>query len=188
MENNFKPLYKEIYNDCILKLKAQKRPQIKLTEEIILDLKEHWPKNSELAQSAKLQDLKEILCILDNSQSTTEAFDSLLLSILEEITNEEILIYTLSVIQKQTIAQSLKTGNILNFKFFESFRALLKSNSPEIKEWALRTVESLGPMSMRLKKEILEAKPSFFKRLNPHQKNCADIIEYIESEWKRMGM
>lgn len=185
MENNFKDLYKE----CIQKLKEGRRPQIKLDDETITHLKNSWPSLELLnTNQAAREDLKEILCLLDNSQTTTDAFDPELLLLLENIKNEKELIFGLSVIQKQTIAHSLKTGKILDYRFFTQFKELLKSTSPELKEWTLRTVESLGPMSLRLKADILAAKPSFFKRLNSHQKNCADIIDYLEAEWKRLGM
>lgn len=175
-----KTLIEQTYETCIEKLKMGARPQIRLTDELILEINEAWPlKDSEQA-------LKQILCILDNSMTTTNAFDEKLLHSLRETTKPETLIFLLSAIQKQTIAHSQKTGNMFSFEFFNSFKTLLLNDDPELKEWTLRTIESLGPLSLRLKKEILEAKPTLLQRLNAHHKNSAQIIEYMEKDWKRL--
>lgn len=175
--------FDKIYEECITKLKNGQRPQIKLTEEMVLLISSLWPKD--LKNDSKVL-LRKILCILDNSQTSTNAFDQLLLKTLEREIDDETMIYMLSVIQKQSITQSFKSGHIIDYKFFETFKNLLKTNNPELKEWTLRTIESLGPLSLRLKKEVLAARPGLLKQLNHHQKNCAAIIDYMEKDWRRL--
>ena len=51
---------------------------------------------------------------------------------------------------------------------------------------SLRTIATMGPLSLRLKKEILDAKPGFRKFINSHHKKNSQLIEYLENEWKRM--
>lgn len=175
-----KTLIEQTYETCIEKLKMGARPHIRLTDELALAINEAWP----LKDDSEV--LKQILCILDNSMNTTSAFDEKLLHSLGETKKPETLIFLLSAIQKQTIAHSQKTGNMISFEFFNRFKTLLLSDHPELKEWTLRTIESLGPLSLRLKKEILEAKPNLIQRLNAHHKNSAQIIEYMEKDWKRL--
>ena len=175
-----KTLIEQTYETCIEKLKMGARPHIRLTDELILAIKAQWPKTSEN------EALKQILCILDNSMNTTSEFDELFLISLSEIQNEQTLIFLLSAMQKQTIAHSLKTGNMINHEFFNRFKILLQTNHAELKEWTLRTIETLGPLSMRLKNEILASRPNLLQRLNTHHKNRAQIIEYMEKDWQRM--
>lgn len=178
-----KTLIEQTYETCIEKLKMGARPHIRLTDELILAINDSWPNKDD---SSDHEQLKQILCILDNSMNTTSAFDQRLLQSLKEIKKEETLIFILSAIQKQTIAHSQKTGNMINFEFFNCFKTLLKTDHPELREWTLRTIETLGALSMRLKEEILAAKPSFLQRLNAHHKNSAQIIEFMEKDWHRM--
>ena len=130
--------------------------------------------------------LKKILCILDNSQNTTSELNDLFIKTLKEIKDQEILIYTLSASQKHVIADGLKNGKMISIDFFEVLKNLLLSKNPEIKEWTLRTIETMGPLSLRFKKEVLAAKPGFLKVFNQHQKNSFQLIEYLEKEWIRM--
>ena len=55
-----------------------------------------------------------------------------------------------------------------------------------MKEWSLSTIETMGPLSLRFKKEVLAAKPGLLKLLNQHQNASSQLIEYLEKEWKRM--
>lgn len=170
------------YNECIEKLKAGSRPQIKLTIELIESLISEWDK---ALSNGNNENINKILCLLDNSQSTTKAFDTRLIDLLES-GKGEILVFALSVVQKQTIAQSQKSGVMFDMRLLEALKSLLKIEDPELKEWTLRTIESLGPLSLRLKKEILEAKPSFLSLFNSHNKNSAQIIDFMQKDWLRM--
>ncbi|MBC7428388.1 MAG: hypothetical protein H7336_07235 [Bacteriovorax sp.] len=177
--------YLRIYQEIIEKLKNDQRPKIVLTTELMAELRAEW----ESALSAtNLDSIKKILCILDNTQTTTSELNELFFKTLKQIKDQEILVYTLAASQKHVIADSFKTGHMISYEYFEILKNLLLDKNPEVKEWALRTIENLGPLSMRFQKEVLAAKPGLIKLFNQHQKASAQIIEYLEKEWKRMKL
>ena len=175
----------ELYEETIAKLKRDERPQIKLTLELIEELKREWQK----ALTAVTVDegmIKKILCILDNTQNTTREFNEYFFTTLAKIKDEDLLIYTLAASQKHVVAEALKTGVMIPGVYFDELKKLLKSKNPEILEWTLRTIETMGPLSLRFKKEVLEAKPGFVKFFNQHQKSASQIIELMEKQWEKM--
>ncbi len=182
--------YQDLYRETIEKLKQGQRPQIKLTPELLSELKAEWESAlmAGVDQARQNETIKKILCILDNSQNTTSELNELFFKTLKEIKDHELLVYALSASQKHVIAESLKTGKMISFEYFEILKNLIKDKNPEVKEWALRTIESLGPMSLRLKNEVLAAKPGLMKLFDKHQKASSQIIEYLENEWKRMKL
>lgn len=177
--------YLEIYQQTIEKLKLGQRPQIKLTPELLAELKKEW--ETALVSGAH-ESIKKILCILDNSQNTTSELNELFFKTLREVKEHELVVYCLSASQKHVIADSLKTGKMISFEYFEILKILIKDKNPEVKEWALRTIETLGPLALRLKTEVLAAKPGIMKLFNRHQKASSQIIEYLEAEWKRIKL
>ena len=180
--------YLRIYQETIEKLKNSQRPQIRLTLELIEELKLVWEKAlvSSQDQLEQLEAIKKILCILDNSQNTTSEFNDLFIKTLKEIKDSEILIYTLSASQKHVVADGLKNGKMISMEYFLILKELLLSKNPEITEWTLRTIETMGPLSLRFKKEVIAVKPGFLKFFNQHHKNSSQLIEYLEKEWVRM--
>lgn len=175
--------YQRIYQDAIHKLKLGQRPQIKLTPELLAELKAEWEK---AIASTQNETIKKILCILDNSQNTTSELNELFIKTFKQVKDNELLVYLLSASQKHVIADSLKTGKMISMEFFDVLKELLKNKNPEVLEWTLRTIESMGPLSMRLKQEVLNAKPGMMKFFNQHQKASSQLIEFLENEWKRM--
>ena len=180
--------YQRIYLDTIEKLKNGHRPQIKLTPELLAELKQEWEKALSTGTDKVMQSetLKKILCILDNSQNTTSELNELFFKTLKEIKDHELIVYALSASQKHVIADALKSGKMISLEYFEILKNLLLDKNPEVKEWTLRTIESLGPLSLRLKQEVLAAKPGLLKMFNKHQKASSQLVEFLEKEWKRM--
>ena len=109
-----------LYSEIIQKLKNHQRPQIRLSPEIIELIREVWSKALEEGNnSLQSSSLKKIFCILDNTQTTTSEFNGPFISTLKEVKNSEIIIYCLAASQKHLIADSLKTGKMIHFEFFE---------------------------------------------------------------------
>lgn len=173
----------ELYAETILKLKNDQRPKIMLSPELKEEIKKVW---TEALNGNREDALKQIFCILDNAQTTTSEFNDLFFRSLKEIKNSELIIYALAASQKHIVDHALKTGNMISFEYFEVLKKLLLDKNPEVKEWTLRTIESLGPMSLRLKQEVLKAKPSMLALLNKHQKASSQIIDYLEREWNHL--
>ena len=118
----------------------------------------------------------------------TSEFNELFFLTFKKIQNNDLVIYLLAASQKHVIGEALRTGDMIQEEYFQTLRELLKNKNPEVMEWTLRTIESLGPLSTRLKKEVLEAKPGFLKFFNQHQKASSQIIELLENQWKRMRL
>ncbi len=174
----------DLYLDIMAKLKAHQRPLLKLTPELIEELSIDWQKA--LNEPIDKQGLLEILCILDNTQNTSNAFNELFIITFEKCTHSDQLIHALAASQKHLVAQSLKSGVMLPQAYFDCLKNLLKNKNPEVIEWTLRTIEAMGPLSLRLKLEVRAAKPGLTKFFNPHQKSAAQIIELLEKQWERM--
>ena len=104
----------------------------------------------------------------------------------EKIRNQELLIYTLAASQKHVIAESLRSGNMISSAYFEKLKELLKNKNPEVVEWTLRTIETMGPLSLRFVKEVRAAKPGLLKFLSHHQKSSAQLISLMEKQWEKM--
>lgn len=177
--------YVRIYQEIIEKLKNDQRPKIVLTAELLAELASEWENALNINNH---ESIKKILCILDNTQTTTSELNELFFRTLKEIKDHELLVYSLSASQKHVIADSFKTGKMISSEYFDILKNLLLDKNPEVKEWALRTIENLGPLSMRFQKEVLAAKPGLIKLFNQHQKASAQIIEFLEQEWKRMKL
>lgn len=179
----------EIYADIIEKLKNDQRPRVPLTPELQAEIKRVWTEALSSEQHEKMHEkLKQIFCILDNAQTTTAEFNELFFKTLKELKNSELLIYALAASRKHVIEHSFKSGNMISFEYFEVLKKLLEDKNPELKEWTLRTIESLGPMSLRLRQEVIKAKPGLLTLLNKHQKASSQIINYLENEWKRIKL
>lgn len=177
--------YRELYTEIILKLKRHERPLIKLTPELAALLKSEWHKaldNAKIDESA----LKKILCILDNTQNMTSDFNELFIKTFEKIRDHDLLIYALAASQKHVIGESLRTGNMVSVAYLEKLKDLLKNKNPEVVEWTLRTIEAMGPLSLRFVKEVRELNFGIFKFLNQHQKSSAQIISLMEKQWEKM--
>lgn len=177
----------DLYLDTIEKLKRDARPLILLTPELILELKTEWQKamsKIKIDESA----LKKILCILDNTQNTTSELNEQFIITFEKIRDQNLLIYTLAASQKHVIGESLRTGNMISSAYFDKLKELLKSQDPEVVEWTLRTIETMGPLSMRFISNVREVKFGIFKFLNKNQKSSSQIIELMEKQWEKMHL
>lgn len=178
-----------IYVEVIEKLKKGHRPQIKLDTETIEEIAISWSKALEsFSESFPKDHLKKIFCILDNSQNSTDKFDELFLKTLNEIKDHDLIVYCLSASQKHMITESFKSGKMISFEYFNILKKLINHSQPEVKEWSLRTIETLGPLSLRLKDDVLKAKPGLDKLFNKHKKASAEIIEALERDWKKMKL
>lgn len=177
--------HKELYEQVMLKLKNNERPLIKLTPELILELKTKWQKAIE---QTKIDDtaIRKIICILDNTQNMTSEFNDLFIITLDKVRDQNLLIFILGASQKHVIGESLRTGNMISQQYFEKLKELLKNKNPEVVEWTLRTIESMGPLSLRFAKEVRNVNLGLFSFLNKHHKSSSQIISLLEEQWGKM--
>ena len=158
---------------------------IKLTPELMAELKSEWQKALDHINIDETA-IKKILCILDNTQNMTSELNELFIETFDKVRNHELLIYTLAASQKHVISESLRTGNMITSEYFEKLKELLKNKNPEVVEWTLRTIDSMGPLSLRLVSEVRAVKPGILKFLNNHQKSSAQLISLMEKQWEKM--
>lgn len=180
----------ELYQETLAKLKKGERPLIKLGPELIADLREAWSEAVSPDREINETVLRQILCILDNTQNASREFNEHFFVTLEKLRShakyDELLIYTLAASQKHVVGEALKSGVMIPVVYFDLLKKILDTKNPEVLEWTLRTIESMGPLSLRLQKEVRTLKPSILKLFNEHQKAAFQIVDFLEKEWQRM--
>lgn len=168
------------FQAVIKDLQAGKRPNCTYTKEDIQVFKDEFAK---LNESRDWQQLIPLLCILDNTITLDHEIYPELMDCLKNCDDEEVLILSLGVARKQIIDEHHKRGERLPFDFLELLEGFIGHSNPEVFEWNLRLIESLGSQSIFFKKVVLDAKPGFFARFNQHKKACTEIIELLERRW-----
>jgi hypothetical protein len=182
--------YEDLYNETIAKLKRLERPLITLTPELISELKSEWEKiiaveGTHLSESKALE---KILCILDNTRNMSREFNDCFFKTMASLPDGDVLIYALAASQKHVVNEALKSGVMIQGQYFDLLKKFLKSKNPEVLEWTLRTIESMGPMSLRFQKEIRALKPSMLKIFNQHQRAAFQIVDLLEKNWEAMKL
>ena len=107
------------YEDILARLKRGDRPLIKLSSDDLVALKTAWK------TVASERELHAILCILDNTQTLSQEFDELIIAALEPSTNDQTIIYTLSVASKHVIAARARSGDQIPARFIDALGELL---------------------------------------------------------------
>lgn len=179
-----------IFKQVIEDLKTMKRPQLKLEESDAVFLASYWEQSLSLikngTESAKEQ-LKMVLCVLDNTQSSFPNFDKLFQDTFNQIDDPDFIVFTLSAFQKQVMERMAKASERLNPEQLNTLKKILSHKSPEVLEWGLRTIEQLGSQALFFKQEILAAKPGMKSFFNQHLKASKQIIDMLEKRWKPPG-
>jgi hypothetical protein len=179
--------YEDLYTATLNKLKLGERPLIRLTPELIIELREAWNKAID-SEKIDHNALKKILCILDNTQNMTSELNAQFLKTLNKVRDQEILIYTLAASQKHIVMESLRTGTMISEDYFTKLKELLNNKNPEIVEWTLRTIETMGPLSLRLMSDVKKLNLGFFTFLNKHSKNSEQLISLMKLQWDKMRL
>lgn len=171
-----------LFQEVIQKLKKDERPRVMLTPEIIKKIKAEWV---EILNESKIDKsrLHQILCILDNTHNLSTEFQELIIKTLAKVKDSETTIYTLAAAKKHIIEENLKNGVMIPQELMNQLKELLKSSNPEVLEWSLRTIDSLGPLGLRLQEEIKKNRPGIGAFFNKHKKNSLEIIDHLERQW-----
>lgn len=156
---------------------------IKIDQDLEEELHKNW---SKALEEGNHHEIKKVLCLLDNAQNTSGAFDELFSQSLEEIEDPEMIVLLLGSSSKHLIVHAQKDARAINPRFTQALISHLSSQNPEVLEWVLRTIEQYGAQSIRFKKEILKAKPGILAFMNPHKKNAKQIIELLEKRWNEL--
>ncbi len=171
----------EHFQAVIKDLQAGKRPNRTYTKEDFQDFKKHF---ASINEEGKWQELIPLLCLLDNTITLDKIIYPEIVYCLNQCHNTEVLVLTLGVARKQIIDEHHKRSERLPFDFLETLQGLIGHENPEVFEWTLRLIESLGSQAIYFKGDLQKAKPGFFARFNNHKKACVEIIELLERRWQ----
>lgn len=165
-----------LFSQIIEKLKRGERPLVKLTGEELTELQHFW----EAAREKKsLEEIHQVLCILDNTQTLSPLFDELIIETLGNSPDDETLIFTLSVAGKHIMGYRMRAGEPIPGSFVDALGKLLAHKNAEVLEWTLRTIAELGRAARRLRPLILEHRPGFSAIFNVHKRHAQEIVDHI---------
>jgi hypothetical protein len=176
--------YKELYERILRDLEQDIRPQIKLSKSEVTELSTYWNNLLLNWDKAKEPELKKILCIVDHTQTLSKEFAPPIIKALYLDLPSDLIIYSIASAQKHIITKSALEGVPIPQDFVEVLKKLLDSKDPEIFEWVLRAIESMGNQSLKFREIVLKKKPSFFATFNKHGKAAKGIIQILEKRWE----
>lgn len=171
------------YLGVIEKLKKDQRPLIVIDQELQDELKKRW---SEGLEKKDLISIQKVLCLLDNTQTYSDQFQDLFTRTLNEIEDKDTLIYLLGAAAKHMIISSQRKGERVSYDWTIALERKLNAEDFELLEWVLRTIDQYGAQSIRFKEAILKRKPGWLTVMNPHKKNCREIIIMLERRWSEL--
>lgn len=170
----------EEFENVISKLKNDERPLLKYSELEFSELNSLW---TEFLNSKRFDELLKVFCLLDNTQNYSSVFNENIYRTFKEVDDPEFLIYNLSAASKHIIAFHQKRGERTPFELLEVLRELIKHQNPEVLEWTLRTIETLGSQAIFLKDDIMKARPGILSIFDKHKKASKQIIDMLEKRW-----
>lgn len=176
--------YQELYENILRDLRQDIRPQVKLSKDDISNLFFKWNELISNWDRGNEPQLRKILCILDHTQTLSREFSGPIVRTLQMDLPSDLIIYTIASAQKHVITKSALEGVPVPHDFIEVLKKLLDSKDPEIFEWVLRAIESMGNQSLKFKEAVLKKKPSFFATFNKHMKSAKGIIQILEKRWE----
>lgn len=171
------------YQEILEKIKDEKRPFLRLDQNQRESLALSW---REALGDHQNHQLKAISCILEHSTSQDDRFDQLFIESLSTISDANLLIYFLSASQKHVIERAHRIGEPVSIEFIKVLRSLLSLQDPELYEWTLRTIESLGPQNLILKDAILSTRPNRLNIFNKHSVSANQIINLLQRQWNEL--
>lgn len=171
----------KVYKEIISELKRGGRGLKKFAQEDFVELR------NSLAQAIKTKDeekIQQILCLLENSTSSSGEFRDCLLQILKsEEFSADLKIYALGASVKHVIQFSRLSGDKISYEYKQALKGLLKEKNPELVEWCLRTIDEMGNQALTLKEDIIESRPTILATFNRHKRASREIIDMILKKW-----
>ncbi len=170
-----------IYQETMGLLKEGKRPFIRLSDDELVELAQHWTELNR--REAREEEYLPLLCLADHLSRSHRALNDPLVHTLENRKEENLLVYSLTASFKIIIEECIRQNERIPFNFLSALKAPLAHDSWEVLEWSLRVVDQLGQQSIFLKQEVLSRKPGLLHKLNPKSKNIFELINMLERRW-----
>ena len=175
----------KLYLQTLEGLKGHHRPKHNFTHEQFLFLFQTLEKALE---EKDWELMEKIFCLLGHAKRPHEIFEELICKILNHTQVPlSLKIFTLNASGKYIIQRRNQLAQKLPTFYLEAIRSLLSTNKPELKEWALRTIDEMGNQGKPLISDILKNRPRFLSMLNKHNRYCHDIIESLVKKWGLHG-
>lgn len=135
--------------------------------------------------SNELQEkISQSLCVLDHLSDFDKKWQDLLVPILKS-EHTELIVLALGTSQKHVISFYHRNGERVPYSFLQHLEELLLTQDPEVFEWTLRTIETLGGQSMFFKEKVAKSTPGMLKRLQAKWKNSFHLINYLNEKWSQ---
>ena len=167
------------FEEIIAELQKGNRPLFKFNEEDFLAFKRTF---QQFLNDKNLEGIKQCLCLLDFSQNFHDDWKKIIIQTIE-LKNDEITVLALGTSHRHIIDYSHRQGNRIGFDFLKILEDLLESHHPEVFEWTLRTIETLGGQSVFFKQKVLKSGPGFLKSMQKKWKNSVELIKFLEQKW-----
>lgn len=172
--------FDQIYTSLIERLNKGERAHLELDANIVGEIQERW--QNALAHK-QVQDLNAVFCILDHSRHPIAQFEDLFFLTLEAEYPAEQKIFALSASWKHLLDRWSRAGDRVPMRYLEILRSMLTQDDLELREWALRTIDQVGPQGRLLAKEVFAAKAGWKSLVNPHAKAISQLVGMFEKRW-----
>jgi hypothetical protein len=166
------------YQKVLRELEQGHRALQRFNKEEIEELQELLERNLPAGK-----DLEKILCLIEHTATPQLSLEPILLKALEQDLSNAHLVFTLNCARKHIIQGRQTRGIRLSFEFLEILKKLLHSDSPEVVEWTLRSIEECGSQGVYFLREFDKIKPPPWKWFNEHQRAVREIIALLERRW-----
>ena len=149
-----------LYKQVIEHLKQGQRPNLAFSPQEIDELVEKWRRNKDDPVF-----LKSWLAIIGHCQRDHLEFEEPLIKTLEITDHPNLIIFTLSALQKHIIGHYHKHGERIPQKVIKVLKNVLTHPDREVLEWLIKTIEEMGPQGIVFKEILIRKKPSFLQGL-----------------------
>lgn len=167
-----------IYQKVLSELKEGHRALQRFTKAEMEELESLLEKNLPAGN-----DLEKIFCLIEHAATPQLSLEPILLKALEQKLSSPQLVFALNCARKHIIQARQARGMRLSFEFLEVLKKLLYSDSPEVVEWTLRSIEECGSQGVYFLREFDKIKPPPWKWFNEHQRAVREIIALLERRW-----
>lgn len=172
--------FDQIYTSLIERLNKGERAHLELDKVILDEIDQRWHQALEQNNAA---DLNAVLCVLDHSRHPIAEFEDLFFLTLESSLAPDQKIFALSASWKHLLDRWSRAGDRVPMRYLEILRTLLVQENLELREWALRTIDQVGPQGRMLSKEVFAAKAGWKSLVNPHAKAISQLVGMFEKRW-----
>lgn len=168
------------YTSLIDRLNKGERAHLELDLNLLNEIEQRW---QNALVNNHVADLNAVLCILDHARHPIAQFENLFFLTLESNFPTEQKVFALGASWKHLLDRWSRAGDRVPMRYLEILRSMLTQDDLELREWALRTIDQVGPQGRMLSKEVFAAKAGWKSLVNPHAKAISQLVGMFEKRW-----